>query len=106
MTPSEIAAAIEDLKPRFLDGLAPPEVKAVLAAAKLRRYMANSVVTNQDHPADHLFLLLTWARSLFLHHARWAKDAAALAATRRDVRHGSNLVKAYTVPRQRRNGEA
>ncbi len=49
---------MSDLKPRFLDGLAPPEVKAVLAAAKLRRYLANSVVTNQDHPADHLFLLL------------------------------------------------
>ena len=59
MTPSQITAAINELKPRFLEGLAPPEVKAVLAAAKLRRYQANSVVTNQDHPADHLFLLLT-----------------------------------------------
>lgn len=58
MTPSEIAAAVSDLKPRFLEGLAPPEVKAVLAAAKPRQYMANSVVTNQGHPADHLFLLL------------------------------------------------
>ena len=59
MTPSQITAAINELKPRFLEGLAPPEVKAVLAAAKLRRYQVNSVVTNQDHPADHLFLLLT-----------------------------------------------
>jgi CRP-like cAMP-binding protein len=59
VTPSQIAAAINELKPRFLEGLAPPEVKAVLAAAKLRRYQANSVVTNHDHPAEHLFLLLT-----------------------------------------------
>jgi CRP-like cAMP-binding protein len=59
VTPSQIAAAISELKPRFLEGLAPAEVKAVLAAAKLRRYQVNSVVTNQDHPADHLFLLLT-----------------------------------------------
>jgi CRP/FNR family transcriptional regulator, nitrogen oxide reductase regulator len=58
MTPSEIIAAVSDLKPRFLDRLAPAEVKAVLAAAKPRRYLANSVVTNQGHPADHLFLLL------------------------------------------------
>jgi CRP-like cAMP-binding protein len=59
MTPSDIAAAVRDLKPRFLEGLAPPEIKAVLAAAKPRRYMENSVVTNQDHPADHLFLLVS-----------------------------------------------
>ena len=59
MTPSQIAATINELKARFLEGLAPPEVKAVLAAAKLRRYQANSVVTNHDHPAEHLFLLLT-----------------------------------------------
>ncbi len=59
MTPSDIAAAVRDLKPRFLEGLAPPEIKAVLAAAKLRRYLENSVVTNQDHPAEHLFLLVS-----------------------------------------------
>jgi len=59
VTPSQIAATINELKARFLEGLAPPEVKAVLAAAKLRRYQANSVVTNHDHPAEHLFLLLT-----------------------------------------------
>ena len=67
MTPSEIAAAVSELKPRFLEGLAPPEIKAVLAAAKLRRYMANSVVTNQGHPAEHLFLLLRGrARHFFI----------------------------------------
>jgi CRP-like cAMP-binding protein len=59
MIPSDIAAAVRDLKPRFLEGLSPLEVKAVLAAAKLRRYLENSVVTNQDHPAEHLFLLVS-----------------------------------------------
>ncbi len=59
MTPSEIAAAVRDLNPRFLEGLAPPEVTTVLAAAKPRRYLANSVVTNQGHPADHLFFLVS-----------------------------------------------
>lgn len=65
MTPSEVAAAVSELKPRFLDGLAPPEVKAVLATAKLRRYLANSVVTNQGHPADHLFLLVSGRARFF-----------------------------------------
>ena len=59
MTPSEVAAAVRDAKPRFLEGLAPPEVNAVLAAARQRRYLANSVVTIQDHPAEHLYLLLS-----------------------------------------------
>src|SRR5271167_2609262 len=59
MTASEIASAVRDVKPRFLEGLAPPTMDAVVAAAKLRRYLPNSVVTNQDHPAEHLFLLVS-----------------------------------------------
>jgi CRP-like cAMP-binding protein len=67
MTLSEIAAVIAKVKPRFLEGLAPSDVKAVLAAAKPRRYLANSVVINQGHPADHLFLLLNGrARYFFI----------------------------------------
>jgi CRP-like cAMP-binding protein len=67
VTSSEIAALVKGLKPRFLEGLAEPEVDAVLAAAKQRRYLANSVVTNQDQPADHVFLILTGrARHFFI----------------------------------------
>jgi CRP/FNR family transcriptional regulator, nitrogen oxide reductase regulator len=58
MTASEVSAALHDLKPRFLEGLAPPQVKAIVAAATQRRFLANSVIINQGHPADHLFLLL------------------------------------------------
>ena len=67
MTPSEIAVAVRHLKPRFLEGLALAETRAILAAGKLRRYLANSVVTNQGHPAEYLFLLLSGrARYFFL----------------------------------------
>jgi CRP-like cAMP-binding protein len=59
MTHSEVAAALRALRPRFLEGLVPPEIEAVVAAAKLRRYLPNSVVTNQDNPAEHLFLLVS-----------------------------------------------
>jgi CRP/FNR family transcriptional regulator, nitrogen oxide reductase regulator len=58
MTASEVAAALRDLKPRFLEGLTPLEVKAVVAAATQRRFLANSVITDQGQPAEHLFLLL------------------------------------------------
>ncbi len=49
--------ALRNVKSRFLSGLAPAEVKTVLSAATQRRYLANSVIVNQEHPADHLFLL-------------------------------------------------
>jgi CRP-like cAMP-binding protein len=48
---------IDQLDSRFLEGLAKPERKSILAAATLQRFDANSVVTNQGQPADHLFLL-------------------------------------------------
>ncbi len=66
MTASEVVAVIRDIEPRFLEGLAPAEVEAVLAAAKLRRYLANSVVTNHGHPAEHLFLLLNGQARYFV----------------------------------------
>jgi CRP-like cAMP-binding protein len=42
---------------QFLDGLSPTDRNTILAAATQQRFFANSVITNQDHPADHLFLL-------------------------------------------------
>lgn len=54
---SEPGAAAAHLKSRFLDGLPPGDLKLVLAAARQRHFLPNSVVLNQGHPADHLFLL-------------------------------------------------
>jgi CRP-like cAMP-binding protein len=50
-------ATATDLKSRFLDGLPLSDLKVVLSAARQREYLANSVVINQGHTADHLFLL-------------------------------------------------
>jgi CRP/FNR family transcriptional regulator, nitrogen oxide reductase regulator len=57
MRDSGMTAVSVSLRSQFLDGLIPAQRKAILAAATERRFFANSVVTNQDHPADHLFLL-------------------------------------------------
>jgi CRP/FNR family transcriptional regulator, nitrogen oxide reductase regulator len=59
MPASGIAAVSWDLRSHFLDGLAPPVRKTILGATTQRRFHANSVITNQGHPADHLFLLTT-----------------------------------------------
>jgi CRP-like cAMP-binding protein len=57
MPASGIAIVPSDLKSQLLDGLPSPDRKTILAAATHRRFAANSVVINQGHPADHLFLL-------------------------------------------------
>lgn len=57
MPASGIAIVPSDLRPQFLDGLAPPDRKTIVSAATPRKFAANSVITNQGHPADHLFLL-------------------------------------------------
>jgi len=46
-----------NIRSRFLEGLAPVEIKTIVSAAKQRRYLANSVIVNQGDPADHFFLL-------------------------------------------------
>ena len=52
-----IAIVSSHLKSQFLEGLTPSERKTILAAATQRRFTAHSVITNQGHPADHLYLL-------------------------------------------------
>jgi CRP-like cAMP-binding protein len=54
------------LRSRFLEGLAPSELKVILAAATRRRVSDNSVVTNHGDPANHFFLL-TKGRARFFY---------------------------------------
>jgi CRP-like cAMP-binding protein len=51
------SSTLDHLNSRFLEGLTKPERESILAAATLQRFYANSAVTNQGQPADHLFLL-------------------------------------------------
>jgi len=54
----DVASLVRQLKPRFLEGLTQPELQSILAAATLRRFQLNSVIINQGHPAENVFLLL------------------------------------------------
>ena len=58
MSASQPAAVGLHVKSRFLDGLAPRDLKIVLGEASQRHFRGKSVVANQGHPADHLFLLI------------------------------------------------
>jgi CRP-like cAMP-binding protein len=67
MPVSGIAALPSGLKSRFLEGLSSRDREIIRAAATERRYLANSVVTNQGNPAEHLFLLTSGrARHFFI----------------------------------------
>jgi CRP-like cAMP-binding protein len=49
--------SFRNISPRFFEGLVASEIMTILSAARERRYLANSVIVNQGHPAEHLFLL-------------------------------------------------
>jgi CRP-like cAMP-binding protein len=46
-----------NIKSRFLKGFTSAEIKTIVSAARQRRYLANSVIVNQEHPSDYFFLL-------------------------------------------------
>jgi CRP-like cAMP-binding protein len=77
-------AATTDLKSRFLEGLALCDLKVVLAAARQREYLANSVIINQAHTADHLFLL-TKGRARFFFNTSDGKKVVLLWLTPGEV---------------------
>jgi CRP-like cAMP-binding protein len=73
-------ATTTDLKSKFLEGLALCDLKVVLAAARQREYLANSVIINQGHTADHLFLL-TKGRARFFFNTSDGKKVVLLWLT-------------------------
>jgi hypothetical protein len=66
MTASSSTSLWTGLRSRFLQGLAPADLKVILAAATQRRLSENSVVTNHGDTANHFFLL-TKGRARFFY---------------------------------------
>jgi CRP-like cAMP-binding protein len=61
MTTAQVVAILSREKPFFLEGLTQVEAETVAAKATIQRYNANTMITNEAHPASHLFLLLEGA---------------------------------------------
>jgi CRP-like cAMP-binding protein len=55
-----------DLRSKFLVGFSPLDLKAILAAARLRHFTANSVIVHQGNPSDYLFLLTKGRARFFI----------------------------------------
>jgi CRP-like cAMP-binding protein len=58
LTMSEVVALMKKLKPRFFEGLTSSEIASIVAPATKRRFLTNSVMAHEGHPADHLFLMI------------------------------------------------
>ena len=92
------------LKPRFLTGFSPLELRVILAAARQRHFAPNSVVVNQGTLAGHLFLL-TKGRARFFFNTpegkkvilRWLTPGEIFGATALLSTHSSYLVSTETL---------
>src|SRR5882672_2479143 len=56
----------EGIRSHFLDGLTQPEINAVLAAATKRQFPAGAVISNQDTPANRLFMVAKGRARFFI----------------------------------------
>ena len=65
MTASEVRLLVKNLRSPFLDGVGAGALDAILSAARPRRFLARSVITNQGHPANQLFMVLSGAARTF-----------------------------------------
>jgi CRP-like cAMP-binding protein len=54
---NQVVGFPDDLRPRFLSGLLKAQLQSVLSVAKHRQFRANSVIVNQEDPAERFFLL-------------------------------------------------
>lgn len=57
-TAAEIAARVNELAPRFLEGFAANDLAIIVGAATLRRFQAHSIIASEGHSADRIFLVL------------------------------------------------
>lgn len=104
MASSGIATVAADWRSSFFDGLSLQDREKILAAAKPRRFAANSVITNQEHPADHLFLLTKGrARYFFDEHGgrhillHWLRPGDLVGGKTLLAKPGSYLLSSETV---------
>jgi CRP-like cAMP-binding protein len=54
---NQIVGLPDELRPRFLSGLVKAQLDSVLSVSKHRQFRANSVIVNQEDPAERFFLL-------------------------------------------------
>ena len=92
------------IKSPFLAGLAPADLKAVLAAARHSRFPAGRVISAQGTPADRLFLLVRGRARFFILTAEghkilllWLPEGEVFGVAAMECRPAEYIVSTETV---------
>ena len=104
MTLNELVAHVKKLQPPFLQDLDQADINTILSLARQRRFLAHSVITNQGHPASHVFMVLTGGtRSFFLTqagqkiHIHWYPPGEMFAGMALVLREGEYIASTEAV---------
>ena len=104
MTLNELVAHVKKLQPPFLLDLDQADINTILSLARQRRFLAHSVITNQGHPASHVFMVLTGGtRSFFLTqagqkiHIHWYPPGEMFAGMALVLREGEYIASTEAV---------
>jgi len=98
MPATGIAALPAGLKSRLFDGFAQRDLAIIRAAATERRLLANTIITNQGTPAEHLFLL-TSGRARYFFITEEGQKTLLLWLPEGEIIGGATfLPKAYNYP--------
>jgi CRP-like cAMP-binding protein len=73
MAASEIAARVSELKPRFLEGIAPSDLAVIVGQATQRRFAAHTIIASEGHPAEKMFLIVEGRARTFTTTAKGVK---------------------------------
>jgi len=92
MAASPALFAYPGLNSRFLEGLAPRDLKTILGAARLRRFRANSILYHQEDPV-HTFYLLLEGRARFFYLTPHGSKLMGPSIFPGDILGGAALVK-------------
>jgi CRP/FNR family transcriptional regulator, nitrogen oxide reductase regulator len=58
MTTAEITARVDELAPKFLEGIPPSDRAIILGAATARRFQGRTVIAREEHDAERAFMFL------------------------------------------------
>lgn len=96
-TTSRVAAIVAGLKSRFLEGLDPAEVHSIVAAATLKQFKTNFLITREGRLCRTFFSHAGLGRASFHDVAQGREGGCALAPAWGGVGRSEFFVKASAV---------
>jgi CRP-like cAMP-binding protein len=96
MSSLALASVGASLESRLFEGLARRDVSVILEAAQRRHFLAGSVVVNQGHPANHLFLIAR-GRARFFFDTPEGRKVSLLWLTPGEIFGGKSILSKPSI---------